>query len=315
MNFRQLETFYWIAQLGQFGAAAARLNATQSTISTRIQELETSLGATVFDRSGRTVQLTDVGRALLPYAEEALSLARRIQENIVGHTPVAGLVRIGVGEIVALSWFPQMLSALSARHPALEVEVVVDLSVNLIRMLRAGQLDMGFVVGPVEAHDISCLPLGSARMHWYASAALGLGGRFVDFAELDAIPILTLSRESHMHRHVSEWLLGHGQGPRRRRLFGCNSLTTLAALARSGIGVAVLPDILVTREVKGGELEILKLPLPIDRYDFLIVSPYGRSDPAVRAISEISIALSREIGGCSSSGWSYRERDAAGATP
>ena len=148
MNFRQLETFYWIAQLGQFGAAAARLNATQSTISTRIQELEASLGATVFDRSGRTVQLTDVGRALLPYAEEALSLARRIQENIVGHTPVAGLVRIGVGEIVALSWFPQMLAALSARHPALEVEVVVDLSVNLLRMLRTGHLDMGFVVGP-----------------------------------------------------------------------------------------------------------------------------------------------------------------------
>jgi DNA-binding transcriptional LysR family regulator len=62
MNLRQVETFYWAAKLGSFSAAAERMNATQSTVSMRIQEIERDLGVALFDRVQRTARLTPKGR-------------------------------------------------------------------------------------------------------------------------------------------------------------------------------------------------------------------------------------------------------------
>src|SRR5262249_51503225 len=77
MNLRQLETFYWVAKLGSFSAAADRLNATQSTVSMRIQDLERDFGHTLFDRGRRGARITAMGRELMRYAEEVLRLSAR----------------------------------------------------------------------------------------------------------------------------------------------------------------------------------------------------------------------------------------------
>jgi DNA-binding transcriptional LysR family regulator len=74
MNRKQLETFETIVRLGSFAAAAAKLNATQSTVSARIQELEESLGVQLFDRAQRKANLTTKGRELVSYAQTAIDL-------------------------------------------------------------------------------------------------------------------------------------------------------------------------------------------------------------------------------------------------
>ena len=84
MNIRQLETFYWIAQLGTFSAAAERLHTSQANVSARIRELEEELGLALFDRIGRQVQLTVKARELLGYAERVVNEAARcLEEGIV----------------------------------------------------------------------------------------------------------------------------------------------------------------------------------------------------------------------------------------
>ena len=74
MNRKQLETFETIVRLGSFAAAAAKLNATQSTVSARIQELEKSLCVQLFDRAQRKANLTTKGRELVSYAQTAIDL-------------------------------------------------------------------------------------------------------------------------------------------------------------------------------------------------------------------------------------------------
>lgn len=69
MNLRKLETFYWAAKLGSFTAASQRLNATQSTVSMRIQELEREFDVQLFDRSRRNARVTEIGREIIYYAE------------------------------------------------------------------------------------------------------------------------------------------------------------------------------------------------------------------------------------------------------
>ena len=80
MNIRQIETFFWAARLGSFVQAAQRLNATQSAISMRIQEVESDLRVKLFDRSQRRAILTPEGAMLLPYAEEVLAAVERLRE-------------------------------------------------------------------------------------------------------------------------------------------------------------------------------------------------------------------------------------------
>ena len=82
MNRKQLETFETIVRLGSFAAAAAKLNATQSTVSARIQELEESLCVQLFDRAQRKANLTTKGRELVSYAQTAIDLFSKIQHRV-----------------------------------------------------------------------------------------------------------------------------------------------------------------------------------------------------------------------------------------
>lgn len=287
MNFRQLETFRWIAKLGNFAAAADRLNATQSTVSARILELERSLGVKLFDRSGRAARLTVQGRLLLPYAEQAYTLAAQIQSDVGRRDAISGLVRIGVGEIVALTWFPDALNRLSELYGSVEVELFVDLTVNLHKMLEAGLVDIIFVVSEHQSPAIISQSLGRTPMRWMASPTFGLGGRPLRAAELASYPIYSLSRDSHLHTHLTSWFLDNGVKP--SRLHGCNSVTTMIALARSGTGIAVLPRVLTGEEIESNRLEILDAPTPMSHYEFFVVYEKKTVDPSVIAIAQVAL--------------------------
>src|ERR1044072_9909296 len=94
-----------------------------------------------------------------------------IKTSVGQKAAISGLVKIGVGEIVAMSWFPSLLARLNDIYPAVEVELVVDLTVNLNRMLAAGQIDIAFVVAPASTR-LTSHRLGATPMRWIANPAL-----------------------------------------------------------------------------------------------------------------------------------------------
>ena len=107
MNLRRIETFYWAAKLGSFSAAADRLNATQSTVSVRIQDLEREFGFTLFDRGRRGARLTAKGREVMRYAEDMLRLSAEMRERLAGSETMPGVLRIGVVEMISVTWLPR----------------------------------------------------------------------------------------------------------------------------------------------------------------------------------------------------------------
>ena len=82
MNIRFLETFYWVAKLGSFHAAASKMHLTQAAISGRMASLEKDLGQKVFERQGRQMRLNSAGQTLLHHAEQILRI-----ELISAHSP------------------------------------------------------------------------------------------------------------------------------------------------------------------------------------------------------------------------------------
>lgn len=288
MNFRQLETFRSIAKLGSFSAAAERLNASQSTVSSRIQELEQSLGVQLFERSSRNVTLTSKGRLLLHHAEEAALLAANIRRQISKQDDLRGRVRLGVGEIVALSWFPATLSLLSDLHPEIEIELFVDVSVNLVRLFDMGQLDLTFTVSPHMDPGSVSQHLGRSPMVWVASARVDHG---LDTpAELAETQIISLSRESHMFVHISEWFKNQCLKP--KKVHGCNSITTIIALVKNGLGSALLPLDLIRDEIRAGSLRILSISPAVPHYDFYMNYKRSSADAAILAVAQASLETS-----------------------
>src|SRR6266702_4368056 len=116
MDSRHLETLLWVVRLGGIGAAAQHLNLTQPAVTRRIQELERELGAKVLRRLGRNVVPTAVGQQCLVSAERILSEVAAMRVAASGKAAV-GIIRVGVVESIALTWFQNFLARIEERYP------------------------------------------------------------------------------------------------------------------------------------------------------------------------------------------------------
>ncbi len=139
-----LRTLVAIAETGNFSAAGAEVGRTPSAISMQVRKMEETLGKPVFIRDSRSVTLTADGEALLAHARKMLALNREVMARFI--TPdVAGEVRLGAPDDVAERFLPTMLRRFADTHPAVIVNVVVDGSLELMEMVRAGRLDMAII--------------------------------------------------------------------------------------------------------------------------------------------------------------------------
>ncbi len=149
-----LRTFVAITETGSFARAAKAVFRTPSAVSMQIRKLEDTLGRPVFVRDGRSVRLTTEGEALLGYARRIL----RLSDEAVGlfkAPAVEGVVCIGTPDDFGTRFLPNILSRFARTHPAVDVDVTLDMSNALLDRLDEGDLDLTLVTtafGP-EALD------------------------------------------------------------------------------------------------------------------------------------------------------------------
>src|ERR1700716_1395811 len=140
MELRQLEYFVAVVEEANFTRAAAKVHVAQPGVSAQIRRLERELGQTLLDRSGRTVRLTDVGAAVLPYARAALAAVAGARLAV---DELAGLMRGRVAVGMVTSGFAVVLSDLLAdfhqEHPAVEITLSEANSDSLLDALRKGE--------------------------------------------------------------------------------------------------------------------------------------------------------------------------------
>jgi DNA-binding transcriptional LysR family regulator len=176
ITLKQLEALYWCARLQSFASAANRLHTSQSAISKRIGELEQVVGHPVFDRSRRTPKLTARGEDLLQGAERMLGLRDSMLSSL-GRAPAAmRRFRLGVTELTALTWLPQLVKAMRTAYPETALEPEIDLSPNLCDKLARDEIDL-VVVPPVFARsDFVAHPLRELRLAWMCAPDPDAGG-------------------------------------------------------------------------------------------------------------------------------------------
>ena len=256
MNESHFKSLLWVARLGGIGAAARHLHLTQPAITRRIQELEKELGAPVLRREGRNVLPTALGVSCLASAERVLREIAAMHVAACGKA-VAGTIRIGVGEVVALTWLYRLHARIEERYPNVRLEIDVDLSNCLVTKLRRHEIDIALLPGAIDIPSAHRTELGGCALDWVAHPRL-LQGRpalSVSAHELAALPIITLPHDANAHGIMVNWFTQAGViAP---RFHACNSVSAVAALVRKGVGISLLPSGLFAHDLRSGALVIL----------------------------------------------------------
>ena len=236
MRLRNLETFYWAATTGNFRETAGRLITTQAAISARTEAFERNLGATLFERRGRRVSLTRAGHQALHYAEETLAVADELATSTGDQSALSGTLRIGANETIIHTWFPGFLAALSKAYPNLNVEAHVDIAPKLAEGLSKRQMDIAFLVGPINGSGMVNRPVCAYRMVWVASPDYELPCWRLTKAEVAEQLIITFPRQTASTTNLISKLSGRSL-PLLRINFA-NVLTAILHLVQSGLGLA-----------------------------------------------------------------------------
>jgi DNA-binding transcriptional LysR family regulator len=266
MNLRQLETFYWAAELGSFVAASERLRATQSTVSMRIQELERELGVPLFERANRKMRLSAKGRVLLPLAKQIVRVETEIRTAIAAPENISGTLRIGVVEVVSTTWFPRLLKQIHNKYPRVSVEMDEALTQELMERLREGSLDLVLAPGASSESRIKSSYLGELEFAWTASPSLRIPRGPITPKSVVDWPIITLSQQSFHYQSIDRWF--QSSGVVLERLYTCKSLAVAVSLAKAGMGVTYLPPRCFRNDLRSKKLRLLEARPAMPRVPF-----------------------------------------------
>src|SRR5260221_10117797 len=147
VNIQSLETLLWITRLGSFSAAARHLRLTQPAITRRINELELQLGAPLFRRERPHAALTPAGKRCVRIAERMVADFAELKAAAGVSSGLTGSIRVGVSELIALTWLDRLLIRVDRRYPGVNIELDVDLSARLVKKLGARNVDIALVPG------------------------------------------------------------------------------------------------------------------------------------------------------------------------
>ncbi|WP_331832770.1 transcriptional regulator CynR [Pseudomonas sp. LH21] len=160
MLARHIQYFLAVAQHHSFTRAAAALHVSQPALSQQVRQLEESLGAQLFDRSGRTTRLTDAGEVYLRYAKRAsqeLQEARRAIHDVGDLS--RGSLRVAVTPTFTSYLVGPLVEAFHGRYPNITLNLSEIAQERMEQMLQLDELDVGIAFDERHAQDIDTYPL------------------------------------------------------------------------------------------------------------------------------------------------------------
>jgi DNA-binding transcriptional LysR family regulator len=169
VELRHFQHFVAVAEAGSFTRAAGQVHIVQSGLSASIQSLERELGAPLFHRTGRTVELTDAGTALLAEARKVLAAVDAARDAVAAvEGGLRGTVRVGIMHAMALPELAGVLAAFSQERPQVQVVPRNEAggSADLVRALLHDHLDVAFTALPPDRYpdELSITPLRSEEL-------------------------------------------------------------------------------------------------------------------------------------------------------
>lgn len=251
LTLRHFRIFQAVAEEESITRAAERLYLTQPSVSIAIREMETHYGTRFFDRINQRLKITAQGRLLLDHVRPFLSLYDEM-EVLFQEDGYAGALRLGGSINVGIYYLPSRVRAFRLRFPQIELQVQVNASELVEKLLLEGQLDLAVMGGPVRSRHLTTVPLFQERHVAVCGPDDPLAGRSVSLHELLKAPLLLRERGSGAYEVFQSALAHAGQAP--TPVWESVSQESLLAAVRCGLGVTLLPEEMVRKDLEDGRL-------------------------------------------------------------
>lgn len=284
MRIRNLDTFYWIACLQSFSAAAEKLSLTQPAVSARIQILEQDLGTEVFLRETRNAELTPAGRVLLPFSERLMSMEQELLAAFADTTRIEQTMRLGSSESIVSTWLPDFLSHLSKNHRDLSFDLIVDSTDNLRNALIAREIDLAFLMGPIAEVSVTNSEVCSFEMVFAATPDLAMTRQVWELSDIAEETVLTFANNTKPSRQLRELLTPVARG--RLNMTTSSTLGALIRLAKTGYGVCAIPKAVIANELERGELVEMNTAFELPTISF--TASYISASPIHQLMTKIT---------------------------
>jgi DNA-binding transcriptional LysR family regulator len=251
-DLNALLIFARVAEAGSFSEAARRAAMPISTVSRRVAELEDQLGVRLFERSTRSLRLTDIGAEIFAQAQRGAEVSEAV-DSIVSNrlTEVRGMLRLTAPPSISENLLAPLIGAFRAAYPAVEVQMLV--SDRQVDHISEG-VDLALRLGPFADSSLVARPILRYRHRLVASPDY-LEGRGTPEhpRELRDHQLLAFAYWSQQHRWIFE-----REGVRETVSFGpqvtMNDFVGLAALLAAGGGIGELPPIVAPDYFASGRL-------------------------------------------------------------
>ncbi|WP_373981879.1 MULTISPECIES: LysR family transcriptional regulator [Achromobacter] len=286
-TLKQLEAFYWSSELGSFSASSRKLHTTQSAVAKRVGELEAFAGAPLFERRAKKLLMTPQGRKLFELASQMLELNSRIVQNMADPASFEGVVRLGVTELVGMTWLAGLIKQISQRYPRVQLMPEIDGGITLYERLEQDELDLAIMPGPFWGYQYDCTHLGAVTNVWMASPALDIDvAAALTPQDLAPYPVISQPTNSALSHLYDAWFAE--QGMPVKRVLTCNSLGMMAQLTMLGLGISYLPGAYFAPLVARGALCQLNVQPDLPTINYYAVHKKNIVNPVVSRVIDIA---------------------------
>ncbi|WP_304304324.1 LysR family transcriptional regulator [Pseudacidovorax intermedius] len=291
LTMRQIRAFLSVAQSGSFTRAAERVHMTQAGLSILVREVEKQLGARLFDRTTRAVQLTEAGRRFAAVAENVL------QQLDDAGTEVGALgqrtrqqLRIAATPLVSSHLLPQMLARFSQAQPEVRIQLMDSDLQGVQALVESGAADIGLgfffkVSAGLVRRQIAEFALMKVSPADEAPAALGRS----TWTSLRGTRLITLPTENPIQRSIDTHLHRLGIVPAETQ--PVSFIATMISMVEAGFGSAVIPTFAVAA-CRRHRVAMEVLGSPQLKLGFYRVSRRGAAQTAaMQAFDEVLVEL------------------------
>ena len=264
INLDLYRIFYIVAKNGSISAAADILYISQPAITFQIKKLEEQLGVSLFTRTKRGVILTDEGSTLFEYVEKAMNDINNGESALSNLKNLdSGIIRIGSSTTVCKHVVMPYLEKFHELYPKIEIQIVNNLTTNLIKDLRNGNLDILFLNLPMnEDKDLKITPIKDVQDIFVGNKKFyDLTGGKVLLKDLDKYPLIFQKLPSNTRSYLNNYLKDNNTDLRPQ--LEVVSYNLIMDLVGAGFGIGYATKEFIKQELENNTLFEIKVELQV----------------------------------------------------
>lgn len=255
MEIKHLKTFLTLSELKSFTKTAAQLHYAQSYVSAIIRQLEEELQTPLFERIGKQVSLTAVGKTLIPYAREVLALTTKIEKQFIPQQH--GKIVIGAAESICIHRLPAIISTFKREYPDVELVVKIVDTPDFRNQLADNTIDLALIADQPIYDAMYCVEVvAKEAICLFSVPDFPLAKEpTVAIDDFSDSPMLLTNKDCSYRKAFDKELEKAQVMP--RIVFETSSVQAIKETVLSGLGIGLLPRFTIEKELENGELALI----------------------------------------------------------